>query len=156
MTITSQDHRMILKCKEISAESHDPHRKVGVVITNGTGKIIAIGTNAPPKSLNYSKGKTHQTIAEDPQSKYFLLEHAERNAIFSALVARNALKGSTLFGTLYPCADCARAIIAVGITRIVVPFTSVDPERDIKWADHHKYARLIFERAGVQVEYYEI
>lgn len=46
-------------------------------------------------------------------------EHAERNAINSAARHGRAVKGSTCYTTAYPCWPCARALVRVGVRRIV-------------------------------------
>lgn len=57
-----------------------------------------------------------------------------------------------MYGTLFPCADCARAIVASGLTRLVVFGPKLDPIRDQKWLDHYRHAQRIFELAGLSVE----
>jgi dCMP deaminase len=81
-----------------------------------------------------------------------VLEHAERNAIFDALLPRNLLKGATMYSTLFPCADCARAIVASGVSRLVVLGVELDLDRDQKWLDHYRHAARIFELAGIVAE----
>lgn len=153
MAISLQDRALLLRCEEVKNLSHDPHRKVGVVIADARGSILAEGANAPPKALGLTAEDSHAFVAEDPMWKYFVLEHAERNAIFAAQKGGVSLAGTTMYGSLFPCADCARAIAACGIGRIVVSTADRDPVRDAKWRDHFTYAKLIFERAGVDVEF---
>jgi dCMP deaminase len=80
-----------------------------------------------------------------------MLEHAERNAISDARKRGHSLIGATMYGTLFPCADCARAIVAAGIRRLVVPPSIPDLQRDEKWNTHFHYAREIIALAGVEV-----
>nr|WP_295808469.1 deaminase [uncultured Nitratireductor sp.] len=152
MAISNSDRRFLLWCEEVKEDSHDPHRKVGVVIVDGDGHAISTGTNAPPPQLGLSASDSHRAIASDPEWKYFMLEHAERNAINAARDKLQLLKGATMYGTLFPCADCARAIVAAGISRLVVPGLSDDPDRDKKWLDHYRYAHKILDQAGVRVD----
>jgi deoxycytidylate deaminase len=51
-------------------------------------------------------------------SEYGRAVHAEMEAIISA--ARNgiSIRGSTLYSTTYPCHNCAKHIVAAGITRV--------------------------------------
>lgn len=51
--------------------------------------------------------------------------HAEMAAICTAARRGTPLRGSTLYTTTYPCHECARLIIAAGITRVVyvAPYT---------------------------------
>jgi dCMP deaminase len=106
----------------------------------------------PPEELHFTRDELHALAATEPQSKYFFLEHAERNAISAAYKNARELRSATLYCSLYPCADCARAIVSAGITRLVVPERALDPVRDVKWAQHYRYAGEIFERARVTIE----
>ena len=152
MTISTRDRHFLLLCNEVREGSHDPHRKVGVVIADGAGQQIAVGTNAPPISLGFTAAESHEAIRQDPAWKYFMLEHAERNALFAAYAKGTSLAGATMYGTLFPCADCARAIVAAGLTRLVVLGLTRDPVRDEKWLEHYGYAERILALAGVAVE----
>jgi dCMP deaminase len=155
MAISGQDHDLLLQCEDVSKNSHDPDRKVGVVIATPTGHVIAVGTNAPPSSLNLTVAESQRAIRQDPAWKYFMLEHAERNAIFAACHQRELLSGATMYSTLFPCADCARAIVAAKLSRLVIRDLTKDPERDRKWLDHYTYAHRILRMAGVAVEVVE-
>lgn len=152
MAISSQDRRLLLLCDEVRQGSHDPNRKVGVVVADTAGEILAVGTNAPPAALGLTVAESHRAIQQDSNWKYFVLEHAERNAIFDALLRGRSLSGATIYGTLFPCADCARAIVASGLSRLVVLEPGLDPIRDKKWLHHYRHAQRIFELAGLTVE----
>lgn len=152
MAIFRGDERFLLRCEEIKRSSYDPHRKVGVVIVRPPGEILVEGVNAPPAALGLTPHETELSISKDPSWKYFFLEHAERNAIFSARDKGISIIGATMYGTLFPCADCARAIVASGISRLVISATDGDPVRDEKWQIHYNYARHIFDMGGVIVD----
>lgn len=152
MAISTQDRRFLLLCEEVRQHSHDPVRKVGAVIASGDGEVLASGTNAPPTVLGLTPTVSHEEVSKDPNWKYFVLEHAERNAIFDALVRGTSLNGATLYSTLFPCADCARAMVATGVSRLVVFGLDQDSSRDQKWLAHYRHAQHIFELAGVDVQ----
>jgi dCMP deaminase len=80
-----------------------------------------------------------------------MLEHAERNAIFAAYRGGRSLVGATMYGTLFPCADCARAIVAARLSRLDVLSLGRDPVRDAKWLEHYRYAERILAMAGITV-----
>lgn len=99
-----------------SLRSKDPSTKVGACIVDNDHKVVSIGYNGMPRNidecqLSWEKG-------EDLDSKYLYVCHAEFNAILNT---RNgsALKDCTLYVTLFPCNECAKAIIQVGIKEIV-------------------------------------
>jgi dCMP deaminase len=155
MAISDADRQFLLRCERIKKDSHDPHRQVGVLIVDEHDQVVAVGTNAPPAEFGLSLSESHTAIETDPNWKYFMLEHAERNAINSARKNGKSLERTTMYGTLFPCADCARAIIAAGIARLVVPAPG-NLDRDQKWLDHYRYSRQILELAGVRLDIGEI
>ena len=64
--------------------------------------------------------------------KYFWIEHAERRVILKALRNGVDLEGGTIVVSLFPCSDCARAIIQAGITKVVAPRISSLEERHLQ------------------------
>lgn len=152
MAISSDDRRFLLRCEGVKDRSYDPDRKVGVLIVDSAGSVLAEGVNAPPDRLQLTAESAKAAISLDPSWKYFMFEHAERNAIFSARDRRVSIVGATMYGTLYPCSDCARAIVAAGISRLVLSAADEDPVRDAKWLEHYKFSQKIFELGGVTVE----
>ena len=99
-----------------SLRSKDPNTKVGACIVEEDNKVVSIGYNGMPRhideeNLSWNKG-------EGLDSKYLYVCHAEFNAILNT---RNgsALKNCILYVTLFPCNECAKAIIQVGIKEVV-------------------------------------
>jgi dCMP deaminase len=152
MAISIQDRRFLLLCHEVRENSYDPDRKVGAVIAGNADQILATGTNAPPSALKLTIAESHKSIREDRSWKYFMLEHAERNAIFAAYAQGKSMVGATIYSTLFPCADCARAIVAAGLSRLVVLGVARDAARDEKWLEHYRYADRMLEMAGIAVD----
>ena len=152
MSLTQDDRPFLDLCEAVKLESHDPHRQVGSIIVSKSGEVLATGSNAPPKALHIDVRESHSLISDDPNWKYYMLEHAERNAIKNARESGHNIDGATMYGTLFPCADCARAIVAAGIKRLVVPPPHSNPARDQKWATQYQYAEKIFALARTQVD----
>ena len=96
--------------------SKDPNTKVGACIVDSDKKVVSIGYNGMPKGLD--EDQLSWNTNDDLDSKYLYVCHAEFNAILNT---RNgsALKGCTLYVTLFPCNECAKAIIQTGITELV-------------------------------------
>ena len=96
--------------------SKDPNTKVGACIVDQDHKVVSIGYNGmpagiPDEELSWNKG-------EGLDSKYLYVCHAEFNAILNT---RNgsSVRGGTLYVTLFPCNECAKACIQTGIKEIV-------------------------------------
>ena len=99
-----------------SLRSKDPNTKVGACIVDDNNKVVSIGYNGMPTGLDECKLSWNKNEGLD--SKYLYVCHAEMNAILNT---RNGsdLKGCTCFVTLFPCNECAKALIQSGIKQIV-------------------------------------
>ncbi len=96
--------------------SKDPSTQVGACIVDGDHKVVSIGYNGMPRGVDDEVVPWGH--GEGLESKYLYVCHAEFNAILNT---RNgdSLKGCTLYVTLFPCNECAKAIIQTGIKEIV-------------------------------------
>lgn len=156
MAISNIDRDFLRFCFRVAkADSHDPARAVGAVIVQD-GRVIGVGTNRPPARLQYSRAESEREIARDPNWKYYNIEHAERDAINNARDNGRSLTGVTMYTTLFPCADCARAIIAAGIRRLVAPHSTPSIEADTKWVQHFEHAQRMLRRAHVELQMYSV
>ena len=126
--------------------SKDPNTKVGACIVDKDHKVVSNGYNGMPRGIDESKVSWNK--GEGLDSKYLYVCHAEFNAILNT---RNgsALEGCTLYVTLFPCNECAKAIIQTGIKEVVYCSD--------KYADqtNFKASRLLLELAGVKVREYK-
>lgn len=95
--------------------SKDPNTQVGAVIVDEDKKVVSIGYNGFPKGCD---DDTYPWTSEGStlDSKYAYVVHAELNAILNS---PRSVKGCTLYVSLFPCHECAKAIIQSGITSIV-------------------------------------
>lgn len=126
-----------------SSMSKDRSTQVGACIVGDGDVILSKGWNGFPRGVDDEVEERHERPA-----KYMWTEHAERNAIYNA--ARHGIKldGATLYlNTLYPCADCARAIIQAGIKVVYHPRRG---EAD-RWLEDFEVAEKMFDEAGVEV-----
>ncbi|MGL5978616.1 MAG: deoxycytidylate deaminase [Erysipelotrichaceae bacterium] len=95
--------------------SKDPSTQVGACIVNDDKRVVSIGYNGFPIGCDddvFPWGREGQFL----ESKYPYVVHAELNAILNA---HQSLKGCTLYVSLFPCNECAKAIIQSGIKKIV-------------------------------------
>lgn len=89
--------------------SQDPRTQNGAVLVAGPKAVAS--ANVYPLA-GWSRHGT-------PPDKYDYIEHAERAAIYKAAQAGYSTAGSTLYVVWFACPDCARAIIAAGISTVV-------------------------------------
>ena len=94
--------------------SKDPSTQVGACIVSPDNIIISTGYNGMPKGCSDDEFPWERTGEE---TKYPYVVHAELNAILNA--NGRDLRGSRLYVALFPCNECAKAIIQSGISEIV-------------------------------------
>ena len=95
--------------------SKDPNTQVGACIVSNDNKILSIGYNGMPLNCSDDDFTWERDTADD--NKYFYTVHSELNAILN--YRGGSLEGSKIYVTLFPCNECAKAIIQSGIHRIV-------------------------------------
>ncbi len=121
--------------------SKDPNTQVGACIVDQDKKVVSIGYNGFPRGCDDSKFPWAREGGM-LESKYAFVVHAEVNAILNS---PRSLKDCILYVSLFPCNECAKAIIQSGIRKIVY-------ESD-KYADTDatKASKKMLQAAGVEL-----
>ena len=94
--------------------SKDPSTQVGACIVSPENIIISTGYNGMPKGCSDDEFPWER---EGLETKYPYVVHAELNAILNA--NGRDLRGSRLYVALFPCNECAKAIIQSGVKEVV-------------------------------------
>ena len=96
--------------------SKDPSTQVGACIIDDQNRILSTGYNGFPQGCSDDDfpWNRDESLGE---TKYAFVVHAELNAILNAR-AKN-LAGSKLYVSLFPCHECAKAIIQSGVKEVV-------------------------------------
>lgn len=94
--------------------SKDPNTQVGACIVNKNKRILSTGYNGFPYGCS---DDTFSWEREGSDTKYKYVVHAELNAILNA--GGKDLSGARLYVDLFPCNECAKAIIQSGIAEVV-------------------------------------
>lgn len=129
-----------------SMRSKDPSTQVGACIVNSEKRILSMGYNGMPRSCSDDEFPWDKN--ESPlDSKYLYVCHAELNAILNC--ASGNVRGCTVYTTLFPCNECAKAIIQSGIAEVV--YVS-DKYSD---SDSVLASKRMFDTAGVKYRAYE-
>lgn len=97
--------------------SKDPNTQVGACIVNSENRILSVGYNGFPAGCDDDVFPWERTAENDYDTKYLYVCHAELNAILNCR-GRN-LSGSRIYVALFPCNECAKAIIQSGIKEVV-------------------------------------
>lgn len=121
--------------------SKDPHTQVGAAIVDENHRVVSVGYNGLPKGCSDDKFPWNRE-GSVLHSKYAFVVHAELNAILNS---PRSVSGCTIYVSLFPCNECAKAIIQSGIKRIVY-------ESD-KYADSDttKASKMMLKAAGVEM-----
>ncbi len=120
--------------------SKDPNTQVGACIVDSDKRILSTGYNGFPLGCSDDDFPWSRS-GEDVDTKYPYVVHAELNAILNA--RGKTLTGSKLYVALFPCNECAKAIIQSGIKEVV--YLS-DKYKDTPLT---KASRRMLESAGV-------
>ena len=121
--------------------SKDPSTQVGACIVDGNNKVVSIGYNGFPMGCSddeFPWGREGGML----ETKYAFVVHAELNAILNS---PRSLAGCTLYVSLFPCNECAKAIIQSGIRKVVYECDKYAKE------DNVIAAKKMLRAAGVEL-----
>lgn len=98
--------------------SKDPSTQVGACIVGSDNRILSIGYNGAPNSWK-DKNFPWAREGEHLETKYPYVVHAERNAILNYRGSVKDMEGAKIYVDLFPCNECAKEIIQVGIKEVI-------------------------------------
>ncbi len=112
----SWDEYFMGVAKLSALRSKDPNTQVGACIVSEDNKILSMGYNGLP--IGCSDDEFPWNREGDPlDNKYMYTAHSELNAILN--YRGGSLDNAKMYVTLFPCNECAKAIIQAGIKTIV-------------------------------------
>lgn len=146
MNVITWDECFMAMALVAARRSKDPSSQVGAVIVDKDHKVVSLGYNGMPRGCDPDEFTWNK--GEDLDSKYLYVCHAEFNAILN-IRNGSSLKGCTVYVTLFPCNECAKAIIQTGIERVVY--------LSDKYSDHvsTRASKKLLDVAGVKYEKYQ-
>lgn len=121
--------------------SKDPNTQVGAVIVDENNRVVSIGYNGFPSGVSddeFPWGREGGVL----DTKYAFVVHAELNAILNS---QRSVRGCTIYVSLFPCNECAKAIIQSGIRRIVYESDKYDG------VDTNIASKRMLRAAGVEL-----
>lgn len=126
--------------------SKDPSTQVGACLVSSENRILSVGYNGMPRNCNDDEYPWERD-GEALDTKYFFVCHAELNAILN--YSGGSLKGCKVYTTLFPCNECAKALIQSGVSEIIY-YSDKYASTDITLA-----AKRMFRSAGIKLTPYE-
>lgn len=119
--------------------SKDPNTKVGACIVDQHNKIVGVGYNGFPTGCDDSQLPWSRE-GDFLDTKYPYVCHAELNAILNS---NFNLRDCKIFVALFPCNECAKAIIQSGIKEVIYLDDKYKDE------DNVKASKIMFNMADV-------
>lgn len=124
-----------------SFRSKDPNTQVGACIVDKNNKIIGIGYNGLPIGCSDDDFSWENT-GDFLNTKYPYICHAELNAILNSI--GKELEGCKIYSTLFPCNECAKAIIQSGIKEVIYLSDKYSNTESVK------ASKIMFEKAKIK------
>lgn len=101
-----------------SQRSKDPNTQVGACIADTNHRILSVGYNGTPSAID--DDDFPWASSDDPLSdKHGYVVHAEANAVLNYRGSLKDMAGATVYVTLFPCNECAKILVQVGIGEVV-------------------------------------
>lgn len=127
--------------------SKDPGTQVGACIVSNENRIMTVGYNGMPRGCS-DDDYPWERVGDVLDTKYAFVCHAELNAILN--YNGGSMKDSRCYVTLFPCNECAKALIQKGISEVIY---MSDKYAD---SDETKASKRMFDSAGVKYRRYEM
>lgn len=128
-----------------AGRSKDNNTQVGACIVSDENKILSVGYNGMPTGCN-DDDMPWEREGAFLDTKYPYVCHAELNAILNR--STGSLKNARIYVSLFPCNECAKAIIQTGIKEVVYW------EDKYAGTDGVKASKMMFNLAGVKLRQY--
>lgn len=125
-------------------ESKDPSTQVGACIVSKDNRVISTGFNHNPTNWDENEfpWRNDVSVIGEENTKYPYIIHAELDAI-SKCSNLYDIKDGTIYVTLFPCTNCAKAIVSFGIKKVV--FSEYRNSQDATCA------KRLLEKSGVEI-----
>jgi dCMP deaminase len=140
------DSAYLQACARIAASSsHDLSTHNAAIVARPEGGYVSAANRFP-------SGVKPRHNRPD---KYLRIEHAERNAIYTAAATGFHTGGATMYCLWFACPDCARAIVCAGIYEVVghvVPRQLTPP----RWLEAIEEGERILREAGVGMRWLSV
>ena len=131
----------------ISKRSKDPSTQVGAIIVSKDNKILSAGYNGAPNGFS-DDIIPWEREGEFEKTKYPYICHAELNAILNN--KGSILDGARIYVDLFPCNECAKAIIQTGIKEIIYKSDKY------KGTEANNVSKRMLDECGVTYRKYEM
>lgn len=147
--LSDWDHMFMAMAVAAAGKSKDPRTKVGAILVSPDKRTVSLGFNGFPAPIpdDIAVLAREKDLVQDPKvGKDDVVIHAEMNALLNC---HERPQGWTIYVTHAPCVDCAKHIIASGVTRVV--HAPAEPTTK----STSDLSGELFSQAGIEVIPYE-
>ena len=127
--------------------SKDPSTQVGACIVDENNIILSTGSNGFPKGCSDEEFPWERDGEDELSTKYPFVTHSELNAILN--YRGGSLVGAKIYVSLFPCNECAKAIIQAGIRTVVYDSDKYGSSASTR------ASKKMFDAAGVRYYQYQ-
>lgn len=143
MTYTQAPLLWMIYARNLTSLSPNLGRKTSCVFVRD-GHVIAEGVNTFPPCV------IHMPDRLKTEARYLYVEHAERYAIGYAARLGISLAQSDAYMPWFPCVECARMLVLVGVRAVCCTEPDWSEERY-----HFNDARTILQEGGVEIIFHK-
>lgn len=137
-----------------SKRSKDPNTQVGACIVDKNNVILSTGYNGFPYGCSDDEFPWDR---DGDDTKYKYVVHAELNAILNS--RGKSLTGAKLYVDLFPCNECAKAIIQSGIGEVVYLYdkyahtAETQASKRMLTAAGVKFKQLVTDKKKIELDF---
>ncbi|MBP5518980.1 MAG: dCMP deaminase family protein [Treponema sp.] len=142
----SWDEYFMGVAKLASLRSKDPNSQVGACIVDQDNKILSMGYNGLPRGCSDDEFPWARE-GNSLETKYAYVTHSELNAILN--YRGGSLENCKIYVTLFPCNECAKAIIQSGIKTVIFGENKYDGTPSVE------ASKRLMNAAGVRYYQYQ-
>lgn len=139
--VLSWDQYFMAMAKLSALRSKDPNTQVGACLVNQDNRVVGLGYNGFPFGCDDQVYPWHRE-GDFLETKYPYVVHAELNAILNAI---QNLAGCKVYVSLFPCHECAKALIQAGIKEVIYESDKYDG------TESNQASKAMFASAGVKL-----
>ena len=129
-----------------AGRSKDPNTQVGACIVSENNRVLSTGYNGAPNGFpddDFPWAREGDTL----DTKYAYVTHSELNAILN--YRGGSLEGAKIYVSLFPCNECAKAIIQAGIRTVIYDSDKYESTASTR------ASKKMFNAAGVRYYQYQ-
>ena len=137
-----------------SKRSKDPNTQVGACIVDKNNVILSTGYNGFPYGCSDDEFPWDR---DGDDTKYKYVVHAELNAILNS--RGKSLTGAKLYVDLFPCNECAKAIIQSGVGEVVYLYdkyahtAETQASKRMLTAAGVKFKQLVTDKKKIELDF---